>query len=322
MTKEESYKETKVCKCTSCGVDVTVTKFASAAKVLCPDCKKSGKQPNASILANIPTKKIEPRSKYGGGDTKVLPCIKCGKEVTVTKFASAAKVLCDECKGESGGYAQRGEIVTNPIINLKKLDRSVVPTLEEYSVTPALFNNRALRKVKCPACGHDQMKILKVLDWSIFGLIIHYQCPTCKLLMSVSEQTKRMVHYRNDGDMFDYSGESIGSGISAVQGSRMSMSVMKLMKILKEHNIEVEGDEIPPYLYEETRPVPVGYCIPKDDKAIKTIDDTIKMLENTARQGSLIDTPEGSRYIQISDTLAKQMTERLKELFKDGEQNG
>ena len=99
MTKEESYKETKVCKCTSCGVDVTVTKFASAAKVLCPDCKKSGKQPNASILASIPTKKIEQRSKYGGGDTKVLPCIKCGKEVTVTKFASAAKVLCDECKG-------------------------------------------------------------------------------------------------------------------------------------------------------------------------------------------------------------------------------
>ena len=36
-----------------------------------------------------------------------------------------------------------------------------------------------------------------------------------------------------------------------------------------------------------------------------------KMLENTARQGSLIDTPEGSRYIQISDTLAKQMTEAV-----------
>ena len=321
MTREESYKETKVCKCISCGRDVTVTKFASAAKVMCPECKSAGKTANPEITASIQPKKIEMRSKYGGGDTKVCQCIKCGKDVTVTKFASAAKVVCDECKGDDAGYAQRDEIVLNPVIHLDKIDRNVIPPIEEYSVTPALFANRALRQVKCMACGHEYMKIIKVLDWSIFGLIIHYQCPKCKLLVSASEQSKQMIHYSSPGDFFDYSGEHIEAGLSSVQSSRMSMTIMKLMKILREHNIEVEGDDVPPYLFEEQRPVPVGYRIPRDDESIKAVDDAIHLLEDTKREGMLLDSPEGSRYITISDTKAKEMAERLKNLFKDGEDN-
>ena len=321
MTREESYKETKVCKCISCGKDVTVTKFASAAKVMCPECKAAGRSANPEITATIQPRQVEARSKYGGGDTKVCQCIKCGKDVTVTKFASAAKVLCDDCKGDGSGYAQRGEIVLNPVIHLDRVDRNVIPPIQEYSVTPALFANRALRQVKCPACGHEHMKIVKVLDWSIFGLIIHYQCPKCKLLVSASEQAKSMVKFSNPGDFFDYSGEAIAGAMDPVKTSRANMIIMKLMRILQDHNITVDGDEVPPYLYEETRPVPVGYRIPRDDISIKAVDDAIHLLEDTKREGMLIDSPEGSRYITISDTKAKAVAAALKELFKDGEDN-
>lgn len=320
MTREESYKETKVCRCVCCGKDVTVTKFASAAKVICDECKASGATPNPELVAGAAkSKRMESRSVYGS-DTKVCKCIKCGKDVTVTKFASAAKVLCDECKGvqSDGTVVSTVEVNMRPVINLNKLDRTVIPDIREYTVTPSLFKNPSLRHVRCPACGHDELKILKVMDWSVFGLIIHYQCPKCKLLVSVSEQTKHMVHYRTDADQFDYSGENIAAGISATEGSRMSMACKKLIGLCQDNNITIEADELPPYLFEEDRPVPVGYRIPKDDAAIKAVDDAIKLLTDTPRQGTLLDTPEGSRYIQISDTKAKEIAAALKKLFEEG----
>lgn len=323
MTREESYKETKICKCICCGKDVTVTKFVSAAKVMCDECKASGAKPNPELVASAAKpKRTESRSAYGA-DTKVCKCIKCGKDVTVTKFASAAKVVCDECKGvsTSGGEESASGVDSKPILDLTKIDRSLMPTIQEYTVTPALFGNAALRHVKCPACGKDDIKVLKVMDWSTFGLIVHYQCPRCKLLMSVSEQTKHMVHYRNNGEQFDYSGESINAGISSVVGSRMSMAVMKLVKLCQENNITIEADELPPYLFEEDRPVPVGYRIPDGDEDIKAIDDAIKLLTDTPREGTLLDTPEGSRYIKISDTQAKAMAARLKKLFEHKEES-
>ena len=278
MAKEDAYKETKICKCISCGVDVTVTKFASAAKVLCDKCKGT-----VQIVQTTPSapKPMESNSKYGGSDTKILPCITCGKDVTVTKFASAAKVQCPECKGEgSGSYSEYKESVnTNLKINMKKLDRAVIPPLEEYVATPALVANPALREVECPACGHKHLKILKTIDWSSFGLIIHYQCHACKLIVSISEQATHLIRTYEDGDMYDYSGSSIESLTeSAIESTRKNTTIQRLMKILKDNNINVDGEELPPYLWDNKRPVPVGYVIPETDINIKTIDEAIKRL--------------------------------------------
>ena len=83
MTREESYKETKVCRCICCGKDVVVTKFASAAKVMCDECKANGATPNPEFVATAAkSKRSESRSVYGG-DTKVCKCIKWGKDVVV-----------------------------------------------------------------------------------------------------------------------------------------------------------------------------------------------------------------------------------------------
>lgn len=44
---------------------------------------------------------------------------------------------------------------------------------------------------------------------------------------------------------------------------------------------------------------------------LRTIDDVIQVLRETKRVGSLIDLPEGTRYIQISETLLDEMIEAL-----------
>ena len=54
---------TKVCQCIDCGVDVTVTKFATPASVRCVDCKKVARKKNkvekTTILYTIPTMPAE-----------------------------------------------------------------------------------------------------------------------------------------------------------------------------------------------------------------------------------------------------------------------
>lgn len=307
--------ETKELPCIVCGKIVTVTKFASAAKVKCDECKKSNAQPNPELLSKaIQSKPVTNNSKYDG-NTKELPCTVCGKMVTVTKFASAAKVVCDECRG-SNAPTHTTKVDTSVKIDVDKLDRNIVPTIEDFIMTPTLINNPKLRDVTCPACRHEFMKILKVVDWSGFGLIIHYQCPHCKLLITLSEQTKELLKPFNDGIMYDYSGNAIESLISPLQGSRMSTTIQKLMKMLKDHNISIEGEKLPPYVWDNDRPVPVGYRIPRDDEAIETIGDAIaeftRLIEETESQS----TPQS-----IDITFINQLIERLNELLKKGNED-
>lgn len=305
MTKEDSYKETKECPCIACGKSVTVTKFASAKKVMCNECKNSGASANPDLVSAA-TKPQEPRAKYGG-ETKDCPCIQCGTMVTVTKFASASKVLCSECKGESTSTGGMVDVR----IDMSKLDRNVVPPIEEYVATPALVANSALRNIQCPACKFEYMKMIKILDWSDRGLIIHYQCPDCFLLLSVSEQSKQPIGYMNEGTVFDYSGAAIEDLMNGIKSTRANGSIQRLMGILKDHNIEVDGLDLPPYLCENDRPVPIGYRIPRDDPSIKAVDDAIKYLEVSAKE--LCDDAEIAENADI--------VKRLKDLFKDGAQS-
>jgi len=44
---------------------------------------------------------------------------------------------------------------------------------------------------------------------------------------------------------------------------------------------------------------------------INSVEDVVEVLKNAERLGSLIDKPEGQRYIQLSDTLAQEMVKAL-----------
>ena len=274
---------TKERQCICCGIMVTVSKFMSDKVVKCQDCKNNNKEINKDILNNIqaPTKKSTP-SNTGGGDTKILPCINCGIDVEVTKFASAAKVLCSNCKGEISPRASNkrndNEMLPQIEIDISKIDRNVIPPPEQYNITPMLIANQALREVTCPACGYDSMKIIKVLDWSMFGMTLSYQCPHCFLLMTLSEQSRRMVHYQEQGAFYDYTGEKIDGLLGTISHTRLSVATMQLITLLKENNIPIEGIELPPYQFDQVRPVPIGFQIPKGDREIKLIEDVIKIL--------------------------------------------
>lgn len=49
-----------------------------------------------------------------------------------------------------------------------------------------------------------------------------------------------------------------------------------------------------------------------------TAADIAEALDDSARMGKERDVPEGACYIQISDTLAKQMSKALREVSEGG----
>lgn len=306
----KGYDDKKEFICVCCGKTVLLTKFASAKTAKCPECKSTGKKANPDL---IPNQQAKVRAEVSG-NTKTLPCVKCGTMVEVSKFMSAAKVLCDNCKGDDSAP-------TKIKIDISKINKNTMPTIEDYNILPSNITNPKLRNVSCPACGEPHMRIINIMDYSSFGLIIEYQCNKCKLLVNVSEQSKFRCKTRKIGHMYDYSGHAIEDMMDGIQSTRLHGTLDKLYSIIKEHNIQIEGIEIPPYLYEEDKPVPVGFTIPRGDKDIKTVEDMIRVLDKSTREGADVDMPEGARYIKISDTLAKQLSARLKKLFTN-EGNG
>lgn len=318
---DDKYKETKDRPCICCGKMVTVTKFISDKVVKCPECKAAKKPATQQPKTQGEAKKGIYKPSTNTGNTKICQCIKCGKDVEVTKFASAAKVLCDECKDAGEKPTQKYiEGMTKFNIDMNKLDRNVVPTIENYTVVPQLIANKKLREVICPACGKSHMKIVKVLDWNPMGLIVHYQCQECLLLLTLSEQANKLVTMNNNGAFYDYSGDAIEDMTSTLRHTRLNTTVRQLIKIIKDNNIKVDGIDLP-YVYEEDRPVPVGFEIPKGDRNIKVVDDMIKLLSTAPREGNPVDEPGGNKYIKISDTLTVELIAKLKQLFKE-EENG
>jgi DNA-directed RNA polymerase subunit RPC12/RpoP len=90
--------------------------------------------------------------------------------VTVTKFATASKVKCSDCKNG------------NP--DIPPEDRP--PQYPQWGDV----NDRELRNLTCLSCGHD-LELLAVTKSDMFGDVIYTQCPHCFLKISISEQNRR-----------------------------------------------------------------------------------------------------------------------------------
>jgi DNA-directed RNA polymerase subunit M/transcription elongation factor TFIIS len=301
----KGYDDLREFVCVCCGKKIMLTKFASAKTAKCSECKSAGKQIDPNL---IPTQATKQKSE-ASGNTKTLPCTKCGTMVEVNKFMSAAKVLCDSCKGY-GNSDSNGSIKLK--VDVSKVNQDTMPSVEDYSVLPSNIANTRLRNVTCPACGEPHMRILNILDYSPLGLIIHYQCNKCKLLVSVSEQCRVRCKTQKMGHIYDYSGHAIEDLMGSIDSTRAHGVIDKLYNIVKEHNIEIEGIELPPYLYAEDKPVPVGFTIPRGDKDIKAIEDAIQLLSDLqAEEG------EGNlHYNDMTNTISA-----LKKLFTN-EGNG
>lgn len=320
MGDDKGYKDTKEFTCTGCGKTIVLTKFASQKTCKCDECKKNGVPTNPDIvaeaLAKNPPKERKKSSGASTSRTKICKCIDCGVDVEVSKFMSAEKVRCDKCKGEqhSRSISMNCDEDEDEQINTG----SIVRTLNKHHPNTSVIANSRLRKVKCPACGYEHMKVIRILDGSRFGLVISYQCPSCFIFATFSEQHRRMVYdYEIDGLVrFDYCGAKLESlCMKWLDSSRMANALSILIKTCRENNINIDDvvcnveDNVPPYASENVKPVPVGFTIPPRDIWIKTIDDIINTLE------APLGATEGE-YISIGVDDARLIVDKLKQLLK------
>lgn len=247
--------DTKICKCICCGTDVEVTKFASPLKTKCKSCKDSGEHENPQFITEIEVELQESASKKKSktevvdGNKKLSKCIHCGKDVWITKFGSHAKTVCDDC----GGSHHTPKSSTNTVdrafnIDLSKIDKSSLPSLDDLSVIPETIANKRLREVKCPACGHEYMRIIKITD-GYRGLVIHYQCDNCYTYSVVSEQSKHRIVSTNGIEVFNYRGDQIMEMVSNMHDTQYKNVIEHLISILNDNNINIDGIHIPEYIY-------------------------------------------------------------------------
>lgn len=326
MADDKGYKDTKEFVCTGCGKKIILTKFASQKTCKCDECKANNVPVNPAIVEEaLKSNPPKERKKSDGGATKMLPCIKCGTMTEVSKFMSAQKVLCDACKGVAPIKGTGG---TQLQVDKSKLSSVKLAPIEEYEMNGEIIANKRLREVKCPACGHEYMKPLMVIDWSQFGLIIHYQCQECYTTINLSEQNRRPLKIYSPGKQFDYTGRQIRElGMSWKESSRLGNALCVLIEICEQNNINIDevfknfSDTVPPYRFENNKPVPKGFVVPPEDEWIHTIHQAYELLENAKRVGSEEDIPEGSRWIEISDTLATQIADKLNKLLKGGKKD-
>ena len=303
--------------CTGCGKTITLTKFASQKTCRCTECKENNIPVNPDIVSQALAKN-PPKERHvakNSGKTKECQCIKCGNIVTVSKFMSASKVLCPDCKGgDSSSIKYTRDNAPKLKVNPSKIDRSKLAPIEEYEVNDAVIANKRLAKVKCPACGHEHMTPLSIVDWSLFGLIIQYQCPECLLTMTISEQTRRRLTKHSISKRFDYTGEQIEElGMSYIDHSRLANANKILIEKMKENNIKLDDVEYPPYKFVNERPVPAGFVVPSEDVWINTVDNICKLIEGAEHTAD--------KDIKIPKESADMLANKLRKILK-GETNG
>lgn len=289
MNREDSYKETREFICVGCGKIITLTKFASQKTCKCQDCKNNNIPINPDIVAQALAKNPPKQRKisHNSGNTKECACINCGNMVTVSKFMSASKVLCSDCRGDMPLSRTTKDTAPRLKPDITKLDKSRIMPISEYEMNDAVIANPRLRKVTCPACGHDYMKPNMIIDWSQFGMVVAYQCSKCYTIVDISEQARQIIPRYKPSQQFDYTGTEIKTlGLQWKDSSRLANAVCILIKICEEHNIDIDkilGDNfantVPPYRDINDLPVPKGFVIPPRDKWVSAVQDAIDWLE-------------------------------------------
>lgn len=249
--------ELKAYKCICCGKETMATKFASALKVKCEDCKAMNALPNEAILEEIKGEiDAKKRSKEISADNdapegkKKSVCTICGQDCYIGKFSSHKTAICDKCKGEGHGNNRRRsnddddrEFIPFKI-DLSKIDTDGLPRLDDAYISPLIIANPRLRSMKCPSCGHE-MKIVKIMDSSpLNGLVIMYQCPDreCMMIMTISEQCKSLLSPVPQHVLYNYRGEEIHGFTDGLQDGKAKNTIEYLMKLLTDNGIEIPGN--------------------------------------------------------------------------------
>ena len=309
MADDKGYKDTKEFTCTGCGKKIILTKFASQKTCKCDECKANNVPINPQIVEEALKNNGPKVRQKSEGATKICNCINCGKPTEVSKFMSASKVLCDACKGTAVATDKYPQMK----IDSSKFGSIKLAPIEEYEMNEGVIANPRMKNVVCPSCGHQYMKPLMIIDWSQFGLIVHYQCTECYTTSVVSEQSRSLFKRYTPGKQFDYTGVQVKDlGMSWRDNSRIANALCILIEKCEQNNINIDevfgefSQTVPPYRNLNDRPVPSGFVIPEVDKWIYAVDEAQKLISSNA---------------ESLGENANIIADKLKELLKGDDKN-
>jgi predicted RNA-binding Zn-ribbon protein involved in translation (DUF1610 family) len=233
------YEGKKMCPCIVCGTQVEVTKFATPDKVKCPACK--GKSSNKSVNTIHVVKSSEDNDIPD--DKKMCPCIKCHTPVLVTKFATPDKVLCTKCRDQ---HIHIKDIFKMDGLSAANYSFETLGAMRNAFIIPEIISETKLREVACPKCG-KVMSILKILDSSLWGVVVTYQCPGCNLLMTLSTQTKIRLRPLREHEMITYNGQEIEAMMTSTTGTQVHNALQYMMDLCRVNGVEIPSmADLPP----------------------------------------------------------------------------
>ena len=176
MADDKGYKDTKEFTCVGCGKKIILTKFASQKTCKCDECKANNVPINPDIVAEaLKANPPKERKKSSGGDTKILPCVKCGLI----------------------SYSSNGAMLTLPSFDLSTV------TLPP----PDLDTDAPLHSSHNTFAALANFVTSTILPHLTHGSI--FVCQVCYLRMWLSEQTHRPVKIYSPGKRFDYTGRQV-----------------------------------------------------------------------------------------------------------------
>lgn len=114
-------------------------------------------------------------------ETKTVKCVGCGKDIEVSKFMSALKARCQDCKNSG-----RRSNSSNSSNNISRGPRIDGPP------------SKALSRLCCPYHPDNRMTVIGVIK-SKWGDIVSLQCRVdgCWTLVQISEQQRHMGPLRS-----------------------------------------------------------------------------------------------------------------------------
>lgn len=130
--------------------------------------------------------------------TKICPCIVCGAEVEVTKFASASKVKCELCK--NGG--SNTEATEKPIPDVQQsfggLTHRTGPRIDGQP-------SKALRNLCCPHHPDKPMTVIGVNKSELWGDQVTLQCreKECYTVVVILERQQFPLRTKVHGDGYE-----------------------------------------------------------------------------------------------------------------------
>lgn len=145
------------------------------------------------------------------GKTKECACIICGNMVTVSLYASPAKVKCPECAGKATGGTKKATEAPVPIDRGSEPQKATeIPT--EAPEMRIHHNhgridgkpNKALVKLACPYHTDDPMEVVGVIKDAKWGDKVVMQCDLCGVVVEMMDRNPNRAPIRMTDDGIDF----------------------------------------------------------------------------------------------------------------------